>query len=43
MTVTIVLVLMIRGHGDKETPIMGSDSNAISGGIVYAFSHQLIK
>jgi hypothetical protein len=32
-----------KGHEDKETPIMGNDSNAISVGIVYAFSHQLIK
>jgi predicted porin len=32
-----------KGHGDKVIPLIGDDPNAISVGIVYTFSHQLIK
>ena len=32
-----------KGHGDKVVPLIGDDPHAISLGIIYTFSHSLIK
>ncbi|MBW8185882.1 porin [Shewanella nanhaiensis] len=32
-----------KGHGDKVVPLMGDDPHAISLGIVYSFSHAVVK
>jgi predicted porin len=32
-----------KGKGDKVTPLFGNDPNAISLGVIYTFSHQLIQ
>ncbi|ACA87068.1 porin [Shewanella woodyi] len=32
-----------KGHGDKVVPLMGNDPHAISLGIVYSFSHAVVK